>query len=796
MFKNYLSIAIRSIAKQKGYSFINIVGLALGISCVLFILLYVTYEHSFDDYHLHRESIFRVAKECSTKSEKTFEALTTAPLAKALKEGHPEVECAARVFAAGSALVKNGQTLFFEKNHIFSDTELFEILSIPFLKGSPAAALDRPNTAVITGEVAKRYFGTKDVLGKTLDIDGKEYEITGVVKKSPGNTHLKYSIILSLQTYSGDKWMTSWWSNMIYTYIKLHPKTNYKHFENQIKKLSALYLKKEAKSMGYSQDYFLQPVKDIHLYSHLAEELETPGNPLYLLLYLATGILILIIAGCNFMNLSTARAANRAMEVGLRKVMGAVRRQLIVQFLGESLLVSCLAFCCGLVISSLALPYFNSLARMSFTLSDIFSLQMLVILLGITVIVGIGAGSYPAFLLSGFKPIMTLKGSVSAGARGALFRKILIFGQFAISVLLIIMTITVFKQLDFMKKRPLGFEQKQKLIVSLDGGISVSNNYETVKREFSAHSSITEATISSTTLGKVYDSQGVIVPEKADVDGKVVDHIYIDADFIPLYKIKMAAGRAFQKEITTDLLQATIINEAAARAFGFKSPQEAIGKKIGSVSDRKIRYIIGVTKDFHYMGLVSKIRPLVMMGLPKRFHVLTLSIEKENVRATMAFVKNKLKELFPYYPLEPYFLVEEFNRQYNKEEQIGMLLGTFSSIGLFIAALGLLGLASFTTVQRTKEIGIRKALGASVSGIILLLSKEFAKIILLSNLIAWPIAYYALIKWLEKFPYRTSVTLDVFIIPAVIVLVMAIFSVSYQAVKAAMTNPVKALKYE
>jgi putative ABC transport system permease protein len=797
MIKSFLKITLRNIMKHEVHSFINIIGLSIGITCASYILFYIIHERSFDNYHSDLDSIFRVAREFKTKSTESMLAITSPPLAPALKQNYPEVEFVARVLPLRNALVKRGQKAFYEKDHIITDTDIFGILSIPFLKGNPAVALDRPYTVVVTREVAEKYFGTEDAFGKTIEINQEEFEVTGIIKKCPINTHLKYNLILSLNTWKNREWMSSWWNNNLYTYIKLSPNVNSKQFEEKIRKISDHYIKERLEASGYSNTYFLQPIKDIHLYSHLEEEFAAPGSPLYLTIYSAVGVLILLIACFNFVNISTARSLNRAKEVGIRKVVGAHSHQLVIGYLGESLLISIFALCLSLVSAEVLLPYFNMLSGIHFTFPIFLNPRVLLILLGLTVLVGLAAGIYPAMFLSRFGSSFIFRGTSHVESRGVLLRKILVTGQFAVTTILIIGTLLVYRQLNFMKNRALGFELQQKLVIPLRGGISINKNYEAVKAQFLKYNGIMGAAISSEIMGRVYNTQGVELVGMGSTRRQVMAHLYIDTDFIPQYKIKMEAGRPFQQGISSDLAGAFIINESAAKALGFSSPREAIGNCMSSACDRgKIHPIIGVTKDFHYMGLTSKIRPLVMICLPERFSYLTLSIDKENLENTMAFVHQGLAELFPGNPLEPAFLEKDFNRQYNKEGQAAMLLGTLAFLGLFIASIGLLGLVSFTAVQRKKEISIRKVLGSTVPGIVLLLSKEFTKLVTISNLIAWPIAYYVMYNWFEQFPYRAGIGVEVFIITSVFVLFIAFFPVGFQSIKAAVVDPAKILKNE
>lgn len=796
MFKNYFKVALRNIRRNKWHSFINIAGLSIGMTCVLFIMLFVQFERSYDNYHKDPESIYRVAMEFKTRTTESLKAMTYSPMRKVFKDNFPSVAYAARVRLGRDPLVTLDDRAFYEIHQMWTDTDLFGIFSIRFLHGNPRTALDRPKTVVVTRNISEKYFDRTDVIGKTIEIDGEDYEITGVVEDSPKNTHLKYELIHSFKDFEEYRWTRSWTANMVYNYIKLRPSADRKTFEDRIRKISDRYIGERDRELGYSHTYFLQQIKDIHLYSHLNEEMEPPGNPLYLMICTAVGVLVLLIACLNFINLSTALSVNRAKEVGMRKVVGAFRRQLITQFLGDALIFSFLALCLSMFLANLLLPYFNLMAGMHSSFSAIFRPKNLSILGGLTVLVGLTAGTYPAFFLSGFKPLSTLKGILSSGARGRLLRRVLVGGQFTISIILVICTLLVYRQLDFMKQKKLGFQPEQKLVIPIRGGVSIQDNYETIKHELGQHPNVLGATASSYIMGGNFDTQYIYRVHEMDDRRQVVNHLYVDADYIPLFGIEMEAGRSFQRSMSTDADDAVIINESAARALGFPSPEDAVGKIVESGPDGNTRSIIGVTRDFHYRGVASEIEPLVMKIYPRRFYHITLLIKTEDLHKTLSFVDQKLKELFPDHPLEHFFLDTFFNAQYRKEEQIGRLFGTLSALGLFIASLGLLGLISYTVVQRKKEIGIRKVLGSPVTGIVLLLTREFTRLVLLANVIAWPVAYYLGHIWLIQFPYRTSIGYELFIMSALLVLAIALLSVSYQAVKAATADPVESLKYE
>ncbi|NIO48584.1 MAG: FtsX-like permease family protein [Candidatus Aminicenantes bacterium] len=796
MFKNYLKIAFRSIKRQKVYSFINIAGFAIGMACCLLVLLYVHHELSYDRYHKDVERVCRVGLDIRTQTSNRVFALVSPTVAPALKADYPQVEYSARAIPVGSRLVRRKDTLFYEDRFLYADQELFDVLTFQFIQGNPQEALTRPNTLVVSQRIAVKYFGNANPLGDTLEINQREYEITGVVTDSPENTHLKYDMIASLETLKDWEEMSNWYSTMFYTYLKLKPGVNVEDFSQQISRLADKYVGKQLKSWGSTHHYFLQPVANIHLHSHLRYETEPSRNPVYITIFSFVGLFILIIACLNFMNLSTARAANRAKEVGLRKVVGAQKLQLVGQFLGESLLVAFLSLGLAMVIVRFAIPLLNDLIGISLSFDTLLSPIVLLFLISGAVLVGMAAGLYPAFVLSAFRPAVTLKGVQRAGSHGLALRTVLVVVQFAISVVLIIGTLTMYKQFNFMKNQYLGFEKEQKLVLPLRGRINIRENFASVKDMFFKHSSVNGVTVSSTVPGRGVSNFGIDLVGEEDDKSQSMFHMYFDDDFIPNYGIEIIAGRAFRKEMKTDLMGAFLINKAAVRAFGWSHPEEAIGKRLFTGNGGRVNPIIGVTKDFHYRGLQSEVEPLVMEFLPTSFRYFTLSIDITDLNETLAFVKSQWKALWPGHPFEHFFLDADFDRQYRADEQIGNVLGIFTFLGLFIACLGLLGLASFTAESRTKEIGIRKVLGASVRGIVLMFSKQFTKWILLANCFAWPVAYYFMDKWLKNFAYRTSIDLWIFVLAALVALVFTLITVSFQAIKAATANPVDSLRYE
>jgi putative ABC transport system permease protein len=693
-------------------------------------------------------------------------------------------------------LVRREDTFFYEDRFMYADQELFEVLTIPFIQGNPQNALNRPHTLVISERIALKYFGPDNPLGKPLEINDETFEVTGVVADPPENTHLKYDLIASMETLRDWGEMSNWHSTMFYTYLKLKPNVNGDEFSRQVSSLADKYVGERLKEWGDSYHYFLQPVSSIHLHSHLRYETESSGNPLHVTLFFFVGLFILLIACLNFMNLSTARSANRAREVGMRKVVGAKKIQLIVQFLGESLLVTLFSLALAMIIAKFTISLINNVTGTALVFDPILNPMVLAGLIAGSIVVGLAAGVYPALVLSSFRPISTLKGIITRGSRGFAIRNGLVVIQFAISVVLIVGTLIMARQFNYMKSQHLGFEKEQKLVIPIRGGISIQENYESVKNQFSGHPFAENATVSSSVPGRGVSNFAISLVGEEDPKNQSMFHLFFDHDFIPLYEIEMAAGRAFQKEMSTDIAGSFLINEAAVAAFGWSSAEEAIGKRLKTGFGGRVNPIIGVTKNFHYRGLQTQVEPLVMEYNPQLFRYLTLSVDISDITNSMTIIESQWKSLYPNHPFESFFLDSDFDRQYRADEQVGRIFGLFTFLGLFIACLGLLGLASFTTETRTKEIGIRKVLGASVGGIVLMLSKQFTKWVLLANIIAWPIAYYFMSRWLKNFAYRTHINIMTFVLSGLLVLAVALLTVSFQSIRAAIANPADSLRYE
>lgn len=814
MLFNYLKIALRNIRKHKGFSFTNILGLAVGMASCMVIFLYVASELTYDRYHDDADRIYRVAMWWKVPSGEFQSAAINAGVAPELIDNFPQVEWSARYMPIHDRIVRNGSTRFYEDRIGYADQEIFDIFRIPFVYGAPPSALSRPWTVVITRRIAEKYFGRQNPVGKTIEIkegafrgvrsmsspdsDKADFEITGVVDNPPSNTHFKYDILVSSKQLKLDMLRQSWHDRQTYTYIKLAPNTDVANFEEQISHMAYDHVGSQLKAWSQERRYFLQPLTAIHFQSNLRGEMEPPGNIIYVAIYSLIGLLVLLIGCMNFINLSNARSVYRAKEVGMRKVLGADRFKLVRQFLGESLFVTTIAAGFSFLICEILLPLFNEAAGTTLAFSQIVHPYVLFTLVGFVVLVGIVAGGYPAAVLTAFKPAAVLKGPSSAGTKGSLMIKVLVVFQFAISIFLIIGTLTVFHQLQFMKSRTLGFDKEQKIVIPFRYNATFSKNFDTVKKEFSSYHTILGATASSSVPGRHPREGYLSQTEAVSQPAKKLNFMAVDYDFISQYKIDMAAGRTFQRE-KNDADNAILINESAVKFLGYSSPEEAIGKRwyLGWYDGRKVsREITGITTDFHYQGMQEMIEPLFMTYAPFDFNTLTLSVETDSLGETLSFIENLWQKLYPSFPYEGYFLDEDFNRQYRAEEQIGKLLGLIAGMGLVLSTLGLLGLAAFMTRQKTKEIGIRKVLGASASDIAIMFSKTFSGWVLVASLIASPLAYFAANEWLQNFAYRVQIAPLLFLMAAAGALVVSLLGVSFHIFKTAMTNPVDSLRYE
>jgi putative ABC transport system permease protein len=730
---------------------------------------------------------------------------------------YPQVAKAARVVPppenADHVLVVQGDKRFFEKRVWFVDRDIFQVFRFPVLQGDPGPALARPYTAVITEATARKYFGDVPAVGRTLQVEVDydtgttslaDFEVAGVIKNAPANTHFRYDLLLSMPTLIANvpTFEQDWLEyHAKYTYVKLAVSADPADFEQQIQRLAEVGRKKYEQRFNRPLpllEYFLQPATRIHMFSRLNGEIDPPGNWTYVSIYSLIALLILLIGVMNFVNMSAALSTVRTREVGLRKVVGAGRRQVAGQILGESFLITLIAFIAGLGLTSVLLIPFNQMAGTTLTLAGLLRPAGILSLLGLLTGVSLGSGFYPALVLTSFQPAAILHGKSAAAPRGSLAQKALVVGQFAISIFLVISTLTVFRQLSFMKGQALGFDINQKLILRVQSNINhFRDDYEAIKQDFLGHPSVRGVTVSSIVPGDRSGSGYYLTTRPEDFkNAPRLKVITVDEDFIGQYGIRMAAGRPFAGRNGPDRREAFIVNEAGAKALGFASAQDALGKTFQAHYNRLTKRIVGVTENFHNRGMKEIVEPLILDLEPSLLGVITLSIRVERMDELMRFVRETWDRHFPGVPFEYSFLDESFGREYRYEEQMGRLLGIIASLGIGVACLGLFGLSSFVARRREKEIGVRKVLGASNSDIVSLLSLQYVRPVLAAILIAAPVAWYAMGRWLGEFAYRIDLNVLITLIAAVGALAVALATVGLQSLRAATASPAVTLRNE
>jgi len=806
MISNYLKTALRNIQKHKGYSLINIFGLAIGMACCLLIMMYVQDELSYDRYHTHADRIYRVIEEVRLEgvgeesSSMPFPAGDTIPL-----EYPDAVEAAVRFynFQLPKLSVEYGTTgtkRFNEPRFFFADSAVFRVFSFKLVEGDPHKALEEPNSVVITEDMADKYFEDQDPLGKILRWQGTvNLTVTGIVENVPAHSHFQFDFLASFATLRrlyGGNLPQGWYWNPCWTYLLLKEGVDPAALQARFPGLVQKYFPDSIKDKVVIK---LQPLTDIHLFSHLDYEISPNSEISYIYIFSAIAVFVLLIACINFMNLATARSASRGREAGMRKALGAHRGQLIRQFLGESLLLCAAAAVLAAILVEIVLPAFNAFSGKALSTDYFSDGRLLTGLALITLAVGFLSGVYPAFFLSGFDPVRVLKGTLERGGRSIAFRKILVVVQFSISIVLIIGTLISFQQLDFLRNKPLGFDRDQVVMLAAYG-TGLPRWYDRFRDQVLQDPHVLHVTAVEDVLGDKYQT-GSFIPEGArDTNMQQIPLLVVMFDFFETFDMQMAAGRSFSKQFPTDITEGIIINESASRRFGWE-PQQALGKRLRQQGGLMLQ-IVGVVRDFNYTDLALPITPFVL-EMPRnqgqmngRVRYVAVKISGSDVKTTLDFLKTKWGELVPGRSFEYFFLDDELDKLYEAEEKMGQVFGVFTVLAIIIACLGLFALASFTTEQRTREIGIRKVLGAQVTGIVILLSREFAKWVLIANLVAWPTAYWIMQSWLNGFAYRTRVGIFTFAVATGMAFLIALLTVSFQAVKAAVADPVQALRHQ
>lgn len=811
MIKNYLKIAWRNLLKNKAFSIINISGLAIGLSCFILIALFVTHELSYDRYNEKADRIYRINSDLLMGGSELHLAVVSDMMGQTLKKDYPQVEQYVRLYnSSGGRLIRKGNEFIDEPNVCFADSTLFDVFTLPVTEGDSKTALNEPNTVVITETAARKYFGTVHALGKTVEVNRnpKElYKVTAVIRDIPKNSHFNFDFFFSMDNV--DYEFGNYLSMNFQTYLLLRPGTDPKAFENNFKQFLASYVIPQARQMmniesmeefqkqGNKLEFSLMPVTDIHLHSDRSPELGRNSNIQYVYIFSAVALFILLIACINFMNLSTARSANRAKEVGIRKVLGTDKNALIVQFLTESILMSLIALVAALLITYMILPLFNEISGKEFTFNDVIQGPNLALLIAIPVVVGLVAGSYPAFFLSSFRPITVLKGKINAGFKRSKLRSSLVIVQFATSIILIFGTIIIYRQLNFIQTKKLGFNKDQVLLVQ--GTADLGTNTDAFRNEVAKFSGVKGSSfagylpISNSSRNDNSFCRSAVMDTR---DAFNMQTWNVDYDYLKTLGMEIVKGRFFSPAFGADSA-AIVINETTAAILGYADP---VGKKLytfeSGAQPKTLAYtIIGVVRNFHFESMRQNIGPLCMrLGFNK--WETAFNVSTANIKPLLAEVENKWHAMAPGLPFRYRFLDESFESMYRDEQRVGQLALSFAVLAIFIACLGLFGLATYMAEQRTKEIGVRKVLGASVSNIASMLSADFLKLVFLSAMIAFPIAWYAMNRWLMDFAFRVSIAWWVFLAAGMAAIVIAVITVSFQAIKAALANPVKSLRTE
>lgn len=810
MLKNYFKIALRNLAKNPGYSFINIFGLALGITAFILILLFINHELSYDKYHEESDRIYRVSREWFNRDGETSLHLghVAPPFGPLMKdEFDAQIEYVVR-FLGRDPLISYEDKHFEESNFYFVDPEVFKVFSWDLIAGDPETALTSPDGIVINERTALKYFGTTDAVGKALmfNMDGTEFplQVNGVMKDIPRTSHFDVDILASMlpviQFYGGpEAFMSNYGSNNFSTYFLLAENTDAEELESRFPDfIDKIFPREQFNAEFDASDgmaLHLMPITDIHLKSHLDSEIGNNGNIEYIYIYSAVALFILFIACINFMNLSTARSAKRSNEVGLRKVMGAQRSSLIRQFMGESFLLAFFGLIVAIVLVEVALPYFNIFVDKSLDFNFLTDIQWILTLLGVVCVIGIVAGSYPAMVLSSFQPATVLKGSYKARNSHQLFRSVLVVVQFTISIGLIVSMGIVYSQLDYLQSKELGFDRNNIAVMSVAPGIE--SNYVNIRDLLLEQPGVVDVSMQSRVpSGRLLDSQdgtAEVNGEMININFRIAD-IHVSHNYLDLFGIDMVAGRNFDINLASDSSEAFVLNEIAIKRLGYSSNEEALGKQFNYGGRQG--FIIGVVEDFHFESLHQGISPMVFVISQGRNRTIAVKFVASFKDETMAFIEDLWGTYRPNYPFD-YFLVEDYyTNQYESEAKLGETFSYFAVLAVIIAMLGLFGLASFTAQQKIKEIGIRKVLGASVSQLVTLMSTSFARLIFVSFIISTPIVWYGMSNWLNSFAYHESIPIWVFLAGGAIAFIIAMLTISYQAIRAALANPVESLRSE
>ncbi len=786
MFKNYFKIALRNLRRHKFFSLVNVMGLAVGMGCFFLIMALIQNQFSYERFHEKRDQIFRLMRVEKIKGNVETQTGIPAPLALELKNEFPGIIDTVRTARTGYVAVNHGQRSFVERSVLLADPSFFKVFTFPLIKGSPETALEDKYSVVLTEDAAKKYFGDEDPIGKTLNYDNRiDLNVSAVARSMPRNTDFKFDLLVSFELINevmGWNCLDSWGAFNWGAYVLVREDFAVPEFPDRSIEFCRRVRPDDTADFQLLHSLFLKPITKTHLQSRAM---------VFIYVLSAIAVIILLLACINFMNLAVAQSAARAREVGMRKVIGAARFQLIRQFLGESIFLALIALPLALCLVELLIPVYNRLLNINFRINYVQNLPFIVGIFGITILVGIISGSYPAFYASAIRPIESLKEASPSGQKSSLIKKVLVVSQFSVSIILIISTIVIYSQLHFVKSKDLGFNKDNVLNILLFDD-KLSANYENFKAELLKNPKILSAS------GNYFMTSGgnnTVRWEGMKEDDDMFMHWFTaDSDFLETFQIELLEGRNFRKGSEPDIQYAYLLNESAVKALGWET---AVGKQFElERGGSEMGGVIGVIEDVHFRSLRSRIGPMVIcMG--KSFGIISLRIRPDDIPGTLGFVRNKVKEFSPHAPFEYGFLdTDVIDDMYRLENITGQFFIHFSFLAIFIACLGLLGLTSYAIIQKTREIGVRKVLGATVSNIVILLSKQFTRLVLVANIIAWPLAYFAMRQWLQSFAYRISIGLWMFVLASALAFVIAFAAVSFQAVKAALANPADALRYE
>ena len=791
MLKNYLKIAWRNLMKNKVFSLINILGLTIGITVCMMIFLFILNEFSVDNFHANGKNIYRVMRGFNNNDRPT--PYLSGPYAPALlNDFSSDIKQAVRVQPSND-LVVIGNTSFNEKKVYITDSGFFSIFSFPLIKGNAVTALKDPNSVVLTETTAKKYFGTVDnAMGKVIEMDKQfQLKVTGVAKDVPSNSHLDFDLVVPIENFSHDNGFNVWINNRLFVYVLLNDHTNVAQLEKKFVPFMQKYMGHDMQQYGFHFALSLAPLKNIY-FEHASEfDNIKHGDKSVVYIFLSVAVLILLIACINFMNLSTIRAVERSKEVGLRKVLGALRNNLVWQFIGESILLTAIACLLSVGLLLMLMPWYNQILGYSLLVSW-NTMPVYLFLIGVIIIVGFLAGSYPAFFLSAFSPIQALKGKLKLGKGGSAFRQVLVVVQFSISVFLIVGTIIIIRQMSYVKNKQLGYNKEQTVVLRDDNN-DFDNNKYVFKNQLQSNSNIASVSLMSGEPGGFFDQFNFDVEGQHEIWHARTE--FADFEYIKTLGLKIIAGRDFSSQFPTDTTNAAIINRTAASKLGW-TPQQAIGKWIqNKFRDDNKRRIIGVVEDFNFLSLKENMDALVIAPNEDR-RVALIKLKPGSLQAGINAIKNEYNKVAPSYPFEYSFLDQNFDKLYKNDLRQQTILTVFACLAIFVACLGLFGLASFTATKRFKEIGVRKVLGSSARSIVVLLSKDLLKPVIIATCLAIPLGYFAMNKWLQNFAYKTTLDWWIFLLAASITFGIALLTISIKAIKAALANPVQSLRTE